>query len=71
MLTEQEPPTKVHVPWTKVTVPVGVVVVPGAVSTTVVVHISGILIVPVSGQETAVVVILRLTTTLVLPVLVS
>ena len=56
----------------KVTVPVGVLVVPAALSVTVAVQLVAWLIATVDGvHATVVVVVLRLTVTLVLPVLVA
>jgi len=65
-------PARVHVPpGVKVTVPVGVLVVPAAVSVTVAVHEDAWLITTVDGVHArVVVVVLGLTVTVVLPVLV-
>ena len=77
MLTEQvaeEPvPARVQVPpGVNVTVPVGVLVVPAALSVTVAVQLVAWLIATVDGvHATVVVVVLRLTVTFVLPVLVA
>jgi hypothetical protein len=64
-------PESVHVPpGVKVTIPVGVDAVPAAVSVTVAVHIVAWLIATVVGvHATVVVVVRRLTVTVVLPVL--
>ena len=66
-------PARVHVPpGVKVTVPVGVLVVPAAVSVTVAVHEVAWLMNTVDGvHATVVVVVRRLTVTLALPVLVA
>jgi len=74
-VTEQLPDTRAHVfelnepvtpTWLKVTVPVGVVTVPGDVSVTVAVHVVGAPIATLEGEhETAVLVERRLTVTLV------
>ena len=51
MLTEQEPATRVQLPpGVKVTVPVGVVFVPGAVSATAAEHEKAIRTVPVADK---------------------
>jgi len=73
-VTEQLPETRAHVvelnepvtpTWLKVTVPVGVVTVPGDVSVTVAVHVVGAPTATLEGEhETAVVVERRLTVTL-------
>jgi hypothetical protein len=65
-------PASVHVPpGVKVTVPVGVLVVPAAVSVTVAVHDVAWLITTADGlHATVVVVVLGLTVTVVLPELV-
>jgi hypothetical protein len=65
-------PANVHVPpGVKVTVPVGVEAVPAAVSVTVAVQLVAWLITTVEGvHATAVVVVLRLTVTVAVPVLV-
>jgi len=73
-VTEQLPETKAHVvelnepvtpTWLKVTVPVGVVTVPGDVSVTVAVHVVGVPIATLEGEhETAAVVERRFTVTL-------
>jgi len=65
-------PANVHVPpGVKVTVPVGVEAVPAAVSVTVAVQLVAWLITTVEGvHPTAVVVVLRLTVTVAVPVLV-
>jgi len=66
-------PASVHVPpGVNVTVPVGVLVVPAAVSVTVAVHEDAWLITTVDGVHATVVVVVRLlTVTLALPVLVA
>ena len=58
-------------PVVNATVPVGVLVVPAAVSVTVAVHVPAWPTLNVAGQATVVVVVLRLTVTVALPVLVA
>lgn len=72
MLTEHVPDTRVQVPpCVKVTVPDGVIAVPGEVSVTVAVQLVAWLITRVDGaQATAVFVLRLLTVTVALPVLV-
>ncbi len=71
MLTEHEPLTSVQVPpGVKVTVPVGVVAVPGEVSATVAEHDRDTPTVPVAGQLTVVDVARKLAVTVAWPELV-
>jgi len=68
----QGDPTKVPVLLVvKVTVPVGVLAVPGDVSVTVAVHVPACPVLSVAGQASVVVVARLLTVTLALPVLVA